>query len=68
MIGMTHAMTGPIAASRSERQGCENQIAERRPGDGRARGRANRSVGRIPNAARSRRTKPPHGDSVAADR
>ena len=60
-IGITHAMTGPIASSRSERQGAENQTPNPTYAAVRQSAIANRTVGRPPTPGRRRRVKLPSG-------
>ena len=59
MIGITHAMTGPIASRRSERQGAENQTPNATYAAVRQTAIANRTVGRPPTPGRRRRVTPP---------
>ena len=59
ITGITHAAIGPIAASRSERHGCETQTAKPTYASVNVPAAANRTVGRTPNAGRSRAVKPP---------
>ena len=51
--GITQAMTGPIASSRSERHGADAQMPNAVQATVNVTAIVNRSVGRIPNAGRS---------------
>ena len=59
MIGITHPITGPIASSSSDRQGCENQTENPTHATVSVAAPVNRSDGRSPNAGRLRAVNPP---------